>query len=109
MTDNADTNISRSYIECLDQYRSLLTLIGHESSRAVKLRESELTNALEEYGRLRTWGEETRAALPSNARGSLDDTLRKEVDLKNVVTRTLARLQRQVQVGKYGAVYIHQA
>jgi len=97
-TDNSP-DISRNYIECLEQFRTLFMLIDRESQRAAVGLE-DINLALEEYGRLQTWGEETRAALPANARGSLDDTLRKDNALKDAAIGTLIRLQRQVQIGK---------
>ncbi|TAQ89813.1 hypothetical protein B7494_g1858 [Chlorociboria aeruginascens] len=90
-------DISRSYTECLELYRHFLKLLSREPRRVVRPEEVDVTKALEEYGKLRTWGEETRAALPADARGSLDDVLRKDATLKDAAIRILTKLQRQVQ------------
>ena len=59
-----------------------------------------IVNALEVYGRLRVWGEEARATLPVASRSSLDDTLRKNIHLSNMVINILAKIRRQVENGK---------
>lgn len=98
---SARRDISTSYTECLERYRQFLTLLGRESCRVVRLGQVDVTKTLEEYGRLRTWGEETRAALPAGARGSLDGTLRHDDVLKDVAIRTLNKIERQVRAGKW--------
>lgn len=49
---------------------------------------------LEEYGRFRIWAQQTGAALPAEARGSLDGTLRNNSQLRGVVLDILSRLAR---------------
>lgn len=58
-------------------------------------------SVLEEFGRLRAWGEETRAALPAASRASLDHTLRKDDELKQTVGGILAKVQRQIERGEW--------
>ncbi|KAK2766116.1 Checkpoint kinase 2 [Arachnomyces sp. PD_36] len=95
---DTDLDISKSYGECLAHYRELLSLLSGESCRSLSLGEMNVTKALEQYGRLCIWGEETRAVIPCTSRGSLDDTLRKEIALKKTAIGILSKLQRLVQI-----------
>jgi hypothetical protein len=99
LPDNNELNISRSYSECLQKFRKFLIGVGNKSSQSEALREPDVTKALEKYGRLRTWGEETCGALPSSSRGSLDDKLRNDEDMKKTIVRTLQRLKRGIEAG----------
>jgi len=98
--DSNESSISESYSECLEQFRKFLIDVGNLLSQTVALRELDVTRSLEEFGRLRTWGEETYAALPSSSRGSLDDKLRHNQDMKNIIVQTLQRLKRGIEAGK---------
>ncbi|KAF2877446.1 hypothetical protein BDV95DRAFT_147432 [Massariosphaeria phaeospora] len=90
-------DVFTSYDECLASYRQFLKILNLGTWRAVKLKEVEISKALEGYGRLRTWGEETRASLPATLRGSLDHTLRKNEALKNTAVRIVEKLRRQLE------------
>lgn len=94
---DSSADISVCYAQCLASFMRLLTFLNHPSSPTSDSEESCISIVLEEYGRLRTWGEETRAALPAASRGSLDVTLRKNDTLKSTVARILAKIQRQVE------------
>jgi hypothetical protein len=95
------THISQAYGEILGLYRRFLAVLGNQPFQEEGVRQIVLTKALEEFGRLRIWGEQTRAGLHPLSRGSLDDILRKDPDLMDVVITTLLKLKRQVQLGKY--------
>ncbi|ORY08199.1 hypothetical protein BCR34DRAFT_590047 [Clohesyomyces aquaticus] len=81
--NSSDESISGHYEQCLTLFRKLLAALNDKTKG---------------YGRLRTWGEETRAALPKDSRGSLDDTLRGEASLKETSCRILARLNQQLTI-----------
>jgi hypothetical protein len=98
--DSKESSISESYSECLQQFRKFFIDVENKLSQAVALRELDVTRSLEEYGRLRTWGEETCAALPSTSRGSLDDKLRNDQDMKKITIQTLQRMKRGIEAGK---------
>jgi hypothetical protein len=95
------TDISPVFIACLQLHKSLLALLQREPARSD---DGDLARALDVYGRLRIWGEETRAILPSSSRDSLDEALRKNPKLKGIATRTLQRLQRKLELGRWKAM-----
>ena len=84
------------FSKCLDSYRQFILALNHENCRAVCLQQVELPAILNEYGRLKIWGDQTRASLPEKSPGSLDDTLKNESSLKDVVLNILRRLQAQL-------------
>jgi hypothetical protein len=98
---NIAADISTTYTSCLAHFRNLLTALNNDSCTPVRLGEVKISKVLESYGRLRTWGEETRAALPAASRGSLDDTLRKNEAVKETAVDVLAGLERQLQLGRW--------
>ncbi|TRX91836.1 hypothetical protein FHL15_007155 [Xylaria flabelliformis] len=53
---------------------------------------------LDVFGRLRIWGEQTKASLAPNARGSLDDFLRNEERLRQEVQEVLEQLEIQLSL-----------
>ncbi|KAF2015912.1 hypothetical protein BU24DRAFT_422223 [Aaosphaeria arxii CBS 175.79] len=87
------SSISTIYNSCLAHFRHLL----FELSNDPRLTSSGLSRSLELYGRLRAWGEETRAMLPPSSRGSLEDTLRKNESTKEVAVDILTKLERQLR------------
>src|ERR1700753_1176892 len=93
-----EIEISQCFLECLNLYRKLLTLMSQKSFQIIKLKEVDVTKALEEYGRLRTWGEESRAIISANSRGSLDDVLRKDKELKDAVIIKLEKIKRLIRM-----------
>jgi hypothetical protein len=95
------TDISPVFIACLQLHKSLLALLQRGPAGSD---DADLSRALNVYGRLRIWGEETRAILPSSSRGSLDDALRKDPKLKGIATRTLQRLKRKLELGRWKAM-----
>lgn len=94
----APAEVADTYNKCLATFATLVRLwqgYPHTVDDIIS------TRALEVYGRLRTWGEESRAALPAAARGSLDDTLRKDEELRFMVHDILLRIFRQIQWGMH--------
>jgi hypothetical protein len=100
-TEPVVIDISPVFIACLQLYKSLLALLQRGLEKGD---DANLASALNIYGRLRIWGEETRAILPSSSRGSLDDALRKDPKLKGIATRTLQRLKRKLELGRWKAM-----
>jgi hypothetical protein len=94
-------DISDIFEQCLASYRELLAILNRGACRAVEESEIEVTKALEGYGQLRSWGEETRAVLPAASRGSLDNALRKNIPLKTTAVGILEKLHRQLEFGKH--------
>ncbi|RYP55838.1 hypothetical protein DL771_012305 [Monosporascus sp. 5C6A] len=89
----SEPTLSESYAECIRSFRTLLLALGQEECRVVRLEQANFTALLEEYGRVKIWGDQTKADRPARARGSLDDTLRQDSELKDVVHGILQRLK----------------
>jgi hypothetical protein len=100
-TESVIIDISLVFIACLQLHKILLALLQQGLDKGD---DANLASALNIYGRLRIWGEETRAILPSSSRGSLDDALRKDPKLKGIATRTLQRLKRKLELGRWKAM-----
>ena len=93
--------ISETYIDCIQLCRRLLYSLGDQSCRVIRLKQASLERVLDEYGRLQVWGEQTRAVLPQYARGSLDDILRNDHNLKEIVNGMLSQLHRSLLAGGF--------
>lgn len=88
--------ICASFSDCLSLFRQFILALSHEDCRAVCLQQVKLPAVLDEYGRLKIWGDQAKASLPEKSRGSLDDTLKNESNLKDIVLNILGRLQAQL-------------
>lgn len=85
--------ISSLFVECLSSFGSLIIALSSERCRAVHLEQVLPVQMFEEYGRFKIWGDQTKAELPPLARGSLDDTLRRDTELRDLVHGILKRLR----------------
>ncbi|RYP69214.1 hypothetical protein DL769_005329 [Monosporascus sp. CRB-8-3] len=92
-TSAPEPTLSESYAECIRSFGTLLLSLGQKECRVVRLEQANFTALLEEYGRAKIWGDQTKADRPARARGSLDDTLRHDSELKAVVHGILQRLK----------------
>ncbi|KAF4446664.1 C2H2 type zinc finger domain protein [Fusarium austroafricanum] len=86
------SSFSKLYAECMKYFQRFLLALGDENCRVIRLEQVRLTEILDEYGRAKIWGDQSKADLPERARGSLDDTLRKDEELKSLVRAILMRL-----------------
>ncbi|OIW26837.1 hypothetical protein CONLIGDRAFT_707345 [Coniochaeta ligniaria NRRL 30616] len=86
------SSISAVFEQCIQSFRTLLLLLQDDECRATRLEQVDLASVLEEFGRLRIWGDQTKANLPCLARGSLDDTLRNDREINELVQGILLRL-----------------
>ena len=77
----------------MQAFREFLLALGEGDCRVIHLEQVHLPDILEEYGRARIWGDQTRAELPARARGSLDDTLRHDDELQQLVRGIFMRLE----------------
>ncbi|SPO04609.1 uncharacterized protein DNG_07294 [Cephalotrichum gorgonifer] len=80
----AALSLSALYEECVQLFQSFLLVLHDEHCRVVHLNQVDLTLISDEYGRVKIWGDQTKAYLPPRARGSLDDTLRHDEQLKTI-------------------------
>ena len=97
---NEEVYIAELYSCCLRSFGLLLVSLEAESCRAVQLGYIDSSHVVDEYGRLNVWGEQSRANLPARARGSLDDTLRNDDDVRSMVQGILLRLDAILGKGK---------
>lgn len=88
---SAPASIHNSYNDCLEKTRQFLAATGYPDhvSQAVQ-------TGLEVMGRLKTWGDESKAEMFATSRGSLDDVLRKDVKMHEMVVRILSRMCKQL-------------
>lgn len=86
-------SLSTVFTDCLTYYRKLLLTLNAENCRVVRLEQVDVTHIQDEFGRVKIWGDQTKATLLPRARGSLDDTLRNNPDLQDTVRGVLKRLR----------------
>lgn len=98
---NLDTNSVCLLFKCsLRRYQSFLRNMEKEELRPTHSTSSVIAKIKDEFSRLRVWGEQTCAILPQNARRSLDQQLRGNVDAKQIVIRSLRRLDNHLERGQ---------
>ncbi|KAI8719837.1 C2H2-type domain-containing protein [Fusarium sp. LHS14.1] len=85
-------SLFKSFGECIRLFRSFLLALHDESCRVVRLKQVDVTEISDECGRAKIWGDQMRADLPERARGSLDDALRHDSDIKGLVEAIFIRL-----------------
>lgn len=103
-------SLSEWFGNCMQAFREFLLALGEANCRTIVLKQVDLSEILEEYGRAKIWGEQTKADLPARARGSLDDVLRHDEDLKKLVQGIFMRLGALLRQGKFHssqARYVH--
>jgi len=93
-------SISELYGECIQSFGRFLLALSEKDCCVIRLEQVHLPEILEEYGRTKIWGDQAKADLPARARGSLDDTLRHEDELKHLVQAILTRLSALLGQGK---------
>ncbi|KAI1161770.1 hypothetical protein F5B18DRAFT_424411 [Nemania serpens] len=87
-------SLHETYIQCLDLYRSLASyILENNNSNTGGEDEIDSNHLLDEFGRLRIWGEQTKAVLEPKERGSIDDFLRNEERLSEEVKEVLGQLE----------------
>lgn len=94
-------SINETFVRCLDLYRSLASyILENNSSNTIGADEIGSGRLLDEFGRLRIWGEQTKAALKPKARSSLDEFLRNEKRLSDEVKEVLGQLEIGLSMGE---------
>lgn len=99
-TNVTSPTLSESYQEGLKSFRAFLLALSEEGCRVIQLEQVHLPDLLEECGRIKIWGDQTKADLPANARGSLDDTLRHDTELQHLALGIFTRLKGLLSQGK---------
>ncbi|KAI2618440.1 hypothetical protein GGR54DRAFT_605477 [Hypoxylon sp. NC1633] len=85
-------SLSNLYAKCIDSFGRFVLALTEDNCRVIRLEQVHLPEILEEYGRTKIWGDQTKAVLPARARGSLDDILRQDDELRRLVQGILQRL-----------------
>ncbi|KGO45689.1 Tetratricopeptide-like helical [Penicillium expansum] len=98
------SSLSELYLECIQLFGEFLLALSEKDCRVICLEQVHLSKILEEYGRTKVWGDHTKANLPARARGSLDNTLRHDTELKHLVQAILMRLKALLSQGKSNSV-----
>ena len=93
-------SLSELYLECKVSFVNLVLALSEEKCKVIFLRQIDLPEILDQYGRTKIWGDQTKADLPATARGSLDDTLRHDNELRSLVQAILVRLRGLLGQGK---------
>lgn len=92
-TGVSSSSLSELNLKCIQSFEEFILALSAKDCRVICLEQVHLSKILEEYGRTKVWGDQTKAELPARARGSLDDTLRHDVELKYLVQAILIRLR----------------
>ncbi|KAI1343966.1 hypothetical protein F5Y15DRAFT_368606 [Xylariaceae sp. FL0016] len=87
------TKIRSQFTTCIDLYRSLLRLLGSTNCRKAILDHVSVERVLEEYGRLKIWGQQNRVTDPN---GALDYLLRQDTDRRSGILEVLCQLDRLI-------------
>ncbi|RSL99813.1 hypothetical protein CEP52_009470, partial [Fusarium oligoseptatum] len=77
-------SLSKSFNDCIRLFQTFLLALHDENCRVVQLKQVHVTEISDQCGRAKIWGDQMKADLPERARGSLDDTLRRDNDLKGL-------------------------
>jgi hypothetical protein len=91
-TTNA-VSLSQRYDECIQSFKELLFFTQHEDWKTTEREQFSISTCFDEYGRFRIWGSQTNVELRRGIRGSLDEALREDNELKLVVHDILVRLR----------------
>jgi hypothetical protein len=83
-----------------DDLRDHIYSLSKTMIEASKISHVSLHQLLDEYGRLKLWGQEFKAQLPSNARGSLDSHLRHDKELRENVLGLFQHINNQIDRSK---------
>lgn len=101
---SADANaqsLSEMYEECIRSFKGFLRALNEEGCYVIRSEEVHLPEILEEFGRTKIWGNQAKSNLPAKARGSLDDMLWNDDELKQLTRHILKRLRTLLDQGKY--------
>ncbi|KAJ5716894.1 hypothetical protein N7488_002540 [Penicillium malachiteum] len=87
-------SLSSAYRHSIQLYGKFLLALDRKDHdfTAISLNQTDVAQVIEGYGRAKIWGNQTKVDLPERARGSLDDILRYDDELKNLVRGILIRL-----------------
>ncbi|KAI0538723.1 hypothetical protein GGR58DRAFT_467145 [Xylaria digitata] len=93
ITQTNITSLAQLYFGCINSFSKFILALSEPDCDVICRDEAQLPQIFEEYGRTKIWGDQNKADLPDRARGSLDDILRHDNDLKSLVCGILQRLE----------------
>jgi hypothetical protein len=91
--------LSQIYDECIQSFKEFLFSAQHQDCKTTKLEQFSISTCFDEYGRFRIWGNQTNVEFRGGIRGSLDEALREDNELKLVVHDILVRLRNILHQG----------
>ena len=100
LPSTAARSLTESYAACISGFRDFSTNLARPNCRVVCRQQVSPQDVAEQYGRLLTWGEQSRAVLPARARGSLDELVRDSGRIRAVIQNTLQQLKELLNMGK---------
>lgn len=98
-------SISNTYTQCIQSLGIFVQALRDPDCLVCCRGLVHVADIVDEYGRAKIWGDQTKACLPEKARGSLDDTLRHDTDLKSQVQEILLRLVAILEQGKLEEIW----
>ncbi|KAI1822191.1 hypothetical protein F4861DRAFT_410031 [Xylaria intraflava] len=96
-----DPSLAVSYSDCINSFAKFVLTLSESDCDVIRRDEVQITQIFEEYGRIKIWADQSKADLPATARGSLDDILRHDDELKSLVRDILQRLKGLLQQAMY--------
>ena len=98
--DDGDSLFARYQI-CQALFRKLVLSVTGNSCAAVDSGDIDVQKVLDEYGRFKIWGAESRVILPPSTHGSLDHTLRHSKDIRGNVGDIFVQVGKLLTYGKF--------
>jgi len=92
LSRGSDLTLFAAFTHDISAFGKLCVALGQDLCLASRLGHVDPMSVSNEYGRLKIWGDEAKADLPALAKGSLDDTLRHDCELLDLVLGILDRL-----------------
>lgn len=96
----ASPTISRLFANCIWEFKGFVGFLSQKNCLVIHLKLVDIDEISDAYGRIKIWGEQTKADLSSRERGSLADTLRHDKELKKLIKDILKRLRNILREGK---------
>ena len=98
----SDSSLHGLYRQCVESFGHFIVALNDENHQII-----DQSKISEGYARIRIWGDQSRAVLPKTARGSLDDLLRHNSDVRKLAFSILCRLAALLQYGKPPVTFRH--
>jgi hypothetical protein len=94
--DSQKSSIAECFTSCSDAFKRFYIALASDDCQHVQ--RTTLLRISDEYGRLGVWG--ANSAADRVGRGSLDDILRDDPDLRSIVLELLKDFNHDLEIGK---------